>query len=129
MRFVCLLLMLAQAVPASAQTEEPRGDGQTQEQTAAQKPAKRPAPPLFRKHHRGQKYRDVQGLEVIDATPQSPPLETDDPSVPDKGEYEINLTTHVDLSRAVQRIDLLLVDANYGLAPKIAGHELPTQVK
>lgn len=66
---------------------------------------------------------------MIDATPQSPPLETDDPSVPDKGEYEINLSSHVDLSRAVKRIDFLLVDANYGVVPKIAGHELPTQVK
>jgi hypothetical protein len=74
-------------------------------------------------------YRTGEGLEAIDATPQSPPLETDDPGVPDKGEYEINLTTHADLARAVQRIDLLFVDANYGVLPKIAGHELPTQVK
>ena len=31
--------------------------------------------------------------------------------------------------RDVQRFDLLLVDANYGMAPSFAGHELPTQVK
>jgi hypothetical protein len=66
---------------------------------------------------------------MVDATPQSPPLETDDPSVPDKGDWEINLTTDADLSKDAQRLDLLLADANYGILPKIAGHELPTQVK
>lgn len=66
---------------------------------------------------------------MVDAIPQSPPLDTDDPGVPDKGEWEINLTTHADLSTDAQRVDLLFVDANYGILPKIAGHELPTQVK
>jgi len=66
---------------------------------------------------------------VVDATPQSPPLETDDPSVPDKGDWEINLSTFADLSKDAQRVDLLLVDANYGTLPEIAGHKLPTQVK
>jgi hypothetical protein len=49
--------------------------------------------------------------------------------VPDKGEYEINLGAGTDLSRDLQRVDLLFVDANFGLLPKIAGHELPTQLK
>jgi len=66
---------------------------------------------------------------VIDATPQSPPLETDDPGVPDKGEYEINLLTHADYGKAAQRVDLLSVDANYGVLPVIAGYKLPTQIK
>jgi hypothetical protein len=66
---------------------------------------------------------------LIDATPQSPPLETDDPGVPDKGEYEINLTTEGDLSKEEKAVNLLFVDANYGVLPKIAGHELPTQLK
>jgi hypothetical protein len=69
------------------------------------------------------------GVTVVDATPQSPPLETDDPSVPDKGEYEINLTTHADFSKELRTFDFLFVDANYGIVPKIFGHELPTQVK
>src|SRR4051812_33702603 len=88
-------------------------------------PQKEPPPPLFPRHRRGI-YRNGQGLDVIDATPQSPPLETDDPGVPDKGEYEINLTTHADLSKEGRTIDFLVVDANYGVLPKIAGHELPT---
>jgi hypothetical protein len=52
-------------------------------------PPKQPPPPLFPRHRRGI-YQNREGLDVIDATPQSPPLETDDPGVPDKGEYEIN---------------------------------------
>jgi hypothetical protein len=89
---------------------------------------KAPAPPLFPRHRRGL-YLNAQGVEVIDATPQSPPLDTDDPAVPDKGEYEINLTTHADYARAAQRIDILSVDANYGILPVIAGYKLPTQIK
>jgi hypothetical protein len=87
-----------------------------------------PPPPLFRHHHHGT-YKNDQGIEVIDATPQSPPLETDDPNVPDPHEWEINLTTLADLSSASQRVDLLLVDANVGFLPAIAGQRVPTQLK
>jgi hypothetical protein len=90
--------------------------------------AKEPPPPLFQRHRRGT-YLDRQGLETIDATPQSPPLETDDPTVPEPGEYEINLFTAADLSKGAQSVDLLFIDANYGVLPKFGGHELPMQVK
>lgn len=66
---------------------------------------------------------------MIDATPQSPPLDTDDPGVPDKGAYEINLTTRADYAREAQRFQLLSVDANYGVVPVIAGYKLPSQIK
>jgi len=89
---------------------------------------KSPPPPLFPRHRRGI-YKNSEGIEVIDATPQSPPLETDDPGVPDKGEYEINLSLQADVSKEENTVDVLFVDANYGLLPKIAGHELPTQLK
>ncbi len=92
------------------------------------KVAKEPAPPLFPRHRRGT-YLDRQGVETIDATPQSPPLDTDDPTDPEPGEYEINLFTHADLSKGAQSVDLLFVDVNYGLLPKFGGHELPMQVK
>jgi hypothetical protein len=121
-------MILVSPAPLSAQTEGQGAAVQNQEQTEKTKPVKGPPPPLFRKHRRGM-YKDSQGLPVVDATPQAPPLEIDDPSVPDKGEYEINLTTRADLSKAIQRFDLLFVDANYGVVPKIAGRELPTQVK
>lgn len=93
-----------------------------------QKPVKTPPPPLFPRHRRGL-YRNAEGIEMVDATPQSPPLATDDPGVPDKGEYEINLTTRLDYTKAERHLDVLLVDANYGLRPVIAGYHLPTQLK
>lgn len=89
---------------------------------------KQPPPPLFPRHRRGL-YRNAAGLEVIDATPQSPPLDTDDPGVPDKGAYEINFTSHLDDMEDHQQFDLLLVDANYGVLPVIAGYKLPSQIK
>src|ERR1051325_1011462 len=73
---------------AETSSAKPQGDD---------KPKKQPPPPLFPKHRRGL-YKNAQGVEVIDATPQSPPLETDDPGVPDKGEVELNLTTDADLA-------------------------------
>jgi len=103
-------------------------DPQTQPPATAAPPPMHPPPPLFKKHRRGL-YKDAEGYDNVDATPQSPPLETDDPGVPDKGEWEINLITLAGLSKEAKRVDLLLVDANYGVLPKIAGHELPTQVK
>jgi hypothetical protein len=121
-------VILVFAVHPAAFAQDEARDPQGQPQPPAAKAPKRPAPPLFGKHRRGL-YTNEQGIEVVDATPQSPPLETDDPGVPDKGEYEINLTTHADLAGDERRIDLLFVDANYGILPKIAGHELPTQLK
>ena len=59
--------------------------------------------------------------ERIDATPQSPPLVTDDPGVPDDGQYEINFTTDTDATRRASRTNLLTVDANYGLRLVING--------
>jgi hypothetical protein len=104
------------------QTPTPRAQAQPEP------PPKPPPVPLFPKHRRGL-YLNGLGLEVLDATPQSPPLETDDPGVPERGVYEINLTMNADLSRESKEFDLFLVDANYGLLPKILGHELPTQLK
>ena len=68
-------------------------------------------------------------IDVIDATPQSPPLDIDDPGVPDQGEFEINLLTAADFSDDLRRIEMLRVDANYGVVLKSFGHELPTQLK
>jgi hypothetical protein len=74
-------------------------------------------------------YKNNKDIEVIDATPQGPLLEIDDPAVPDKGEYEINLLSDADLSADERKLSLLFFDANYGVVPKIKGHELPTQLK
>ena len=105
--------------------------GFAQQQTAPpgnEPPPKVSAPPLFPRHRRGL-YRNVSGLELIDATPQSPPLDTDDPGVPDKGAYEINIMTRVDYVKDAPQFDLLSVDANYGFVPVIGGYKLPSQIK
>jgi hypothetical protein len=101
----------------------------TQEQKAApQKPEPPPNIPLFPRYRRGL-YKNGLGLWVIDGPSQSPPLFTDDPGVPDKGEYEINFTTSADLASSTKSLEYLNVDANYGLLPRIFGHEVPMQLK
>jgi hypothetical protein len=128
-RLVVLSLIAVCAVGGVARGDDGGEERQKQEPPRTDAPPpKAPPPPLFPRHRRGI-YLNGQGLEVIDATPQSPPLNIDDPSVPDKGAYEINLSAGTDLSRDLQRVDLLLVDANYGLVPKIGGRELPAQLK
>ncbi len=127
-RLVVLSLIFVFPAHAGAQESGPEQGQQSQQQTMNGKPVKQPPPPLFSKHHRGM-FKNGLGLWVIDATPQSPPLETDDPGVPEKGEYEINLTTQADFSKQLQTFDFVFVDANYGILPKILGHQLPTQVK
>jgi len=119
-----LMFMCAASPAVYADGDDPPPQDQ---QPAATPAPKAPATPLFHKH-RGI-YRDSNGVEVVDATPQSPPLDADDPGVPGKGDWEINFTTLGDLTKQTQHADLLLVDANYGILPKIAGHEIPTQLK
>jgi len=123
-----LLLIVVLPAHVGAQERGAEQDQQSQQQTRNGKTVKQPPPPLFPKHRRGL-YKNNLGIVVIDATPQSPPLEVDDPGVPDKGEYEINLGTQADFSNSLRTADFLAVDANYGVLPKIFGHALPTQVK
>src|SRR4029077_9655673 len=123
-----LLLIVVLPAHVGAQERGAEQDQQSQQQTRNGKTVKQPPPPLFPKHRRGL-YKNNLGIVVIDATPQSPPLEVDDPGVPDKGEYEINLGTQADFSNSLRTADFLAVDANYGILPKIFGHALPTQVK
>jgi hypothetical protein len=128
-RLVFSSLILACVAGGVARGDDGGEDPQKQEPPKTDAPPpKTPPPPLLPRHRRGI-YLNGQGLEVIDATPQSPPLDIDDPSVPEKGAYEINLSVDTDLSRNLQRVDLLFIDANYGLVPTIAGHELPAQLK
>jgi hypothetical protein len=137
-RLLVVSLNLILLVPAAAHTAGEGLEGQivtpapqapVEEAPATpEPPVKVQAPPVFPRHRRGL-YLNGLGLEVVDATPQSPPLDTDDPGVPEKGVYEINLTTHADLSRNNRKLDLLFLDVNYGLLPRIRGRELPTQLK
>ena len=117
-----LLLHPLFPLPAAAQILQKPEQGPATAAPAAQ------APPLFPKHRRGM-YLNNEKIDVIDATPQSPPLDIDDPGVPDQGEFEINLLTAADFSDDLRRIEMLRVDANYGVVLKSFGHELPTQLK
>jgi hypothetical protein len=127
--FLLALLLATGVLPADAQARGMDHPSRQPRKTAKKvKRVKPPPPPLFVKHHRGT-YRNSANLMVIDATPQSPPLETDDPGVPDKGEYEINFTSNAELSRSEKEFDFLIVDANYGIEPTILGRRVPTQVK
>jgi hypothetical protein len=125
---IVLSLFLVISGRAGAQESGAEQGQQSQQQATNGKPVEQPPPPLYSKHHRGM-YKNRLNLWVINATPQSPPLEVDDPGVPEKGEYEINLTTQADFSKQLRTFDFVLVDANYGVLPKIFGHDLPTQVK
>jgi hypothetical protein len=122
--FLFGLLLLGQgwANPVAAQTPPAKAP------EAADKPAKQQPPPLFPKHRRGF-YKNAKGIELIDATPQAPPLEIDDPGTPGTGEYEINLTTDADLSKDDRKLNLFYLDANVGVLPRILGHEIPSQLK
>ncbi len=101
---------------------------QDEKKTKDGKTLKQPPPPIFHRHRRGM-HRNPEGMREIDATPQSPPLEVDDPGIPDKGQYEINFTSQSNFTRQLRTFDFLLVDANYGTVPRFFGHELPTQIK
>ncbi len=73
-----------------------------------------------------------QGQQGQQQTPNGKPVKQPPPplfSKHHKGEYEINLTTQADFSKQLRTVDFVFVDANYGILPKILGHELPTQVK
>jgi hypothetical protein len=128
---IAITLSLVVAFPVHADDQQLNGEPRPQaspHQTANGKTVKQPPPPLFPKHARGM-YKNGEGLVVIDATPQSPPLAIDDPGVPEKGEYEINFTDDVDINRELRQNDFLLVDANYGITPRLFGHVIPTQIK
>jgi len=104
-KLAALSVLLVLPALAQAQESSDRQDQQNrQQQAATEKTEKEPPPPLFTRHRRGI-YKNALGVAVVDATPQSPPLETDDPGVPDKGEYEINLTTHADFSKELRTFD------------------------
>ncbi len=53
--------------------------------------------------------------EGVEATPQSPPLYTDDPSTPGCNAWEANITFDGDLSKGENNWELPLLDLNYGV--------------
>jgi hypothetical protein len=82
-KLAALSVLLILPALAQAQESSDRPALQNQQQATTKKTEKQPPPPLFSRHRRGI-YKNALGVAVVDATPQSPPLETDDPSVPDQ---------------------------------------------
>lgn len=110
------------------QTPPPKQSPQPTPQATQEKPEPPSNIPLFPRYRRGL-YKNGLGLWVIDGPPQSPPLFTDDPGVPDKGVYELNFTTRADLASSLRSYDFFHVDANFGIVAKVHGHDLPMQLK
>lgn len=54
-----------------------------------------------------------------DATPQSPPLNVDDPATPGCNVWEVNVVFDADFSRAGRTWELPLLDINYGIGDNI----------
>jgi len=118
-------------LPALAQVQESSGrqDQQNQQQQATtEKTEKQPPPPLFTSHRRGI-YKNALGVAVVDATPQSPPLEPMIQAFPIKANTRLISPRTPISQRDCEHLICFFVDANYGIMPRILGHDLPTQVK
>jgi hypothetical protein len=69
---------------------------------------------------------EAEADEPLDATPQSPPLEVDDPSTPGCNRWEINIVVGSDITRTQASWELPLLDVNYGIGDNIQlKYELP----
>src|SRR3954463_9470128 len=54
-----------------------------------------------------------------DATPQSPPLNVDDPATPGCNKWEVNFVVDGDLARSGNEYELPLLDINYGIGDNL----------
>jgi hypothetical protein len=130
--FFPLVTAAAQSAPQQTPPPPPKQSPKPTPQASSQASPQQPEPPanipLFPKYRRGL-YKNGLGLWVIDGPPQSPPLFTDDPGVPERNAWEINFTTRADLTSSVRSYDFFHVDANYGLLARAGRHELPMQLK
>jgi hypothetical protein len=69
---------------------------------------------------------EVEASDGPEATPQSPPLEVDDPATPGCNRWEINVVVGGDIARSQTSWELPLLDINYGIGDNIQlKYELP----
>jgi hypothetical protein len=54
-----------------------------------------------------------------DSTPQSPPLDVDDPGTPGCNQWEINVVANADLAGSARSYELPLLDINYGIGDNL----------
>ncbi|MBC7538146.1 MAG: hypothetical protein H7281_04955 [Bacteriovorax sp.] len=57
--------------------------------------------------------------ETLDTTPQSPPLNIDDPETPGCHTWEVNILVDGDLTKDSKRYEFPLIDLNYGIGNNI----------
>lgn len=69
---------------------------------------------------------ESESHEGPETTPQSPPLNVDDPSTPGCNAWEINVVVDGDFTRAQNSFELPLLDINYGIGDNLQlKYELP----
>lgn len=62
---------------------------------------------------------EPETASVLETTPQSPPLDVDDPGTPGCNRWEINFLTTGDLAKSQNVWELPLLDINYGIGDNI----------
>jgi len=66
--------------------------------------------------------------DSLETSPQSPPLDVDDPGTPGCNKWEINLLTNGDFTRAENKFELPLLDINYGIGDNLQlKYEVPME--
>lgn len=69
---------------------------------------------------------EVEANDGPETTPQSPPLEVDDPATPGCNRWEVNVVVDGDITRSQRSWELPLLDINYGVGDNIQlKYELP----
>jgi hypothetical protein len=65
---------------------------------------------------------------LAEASPQSPPLDVDDPGTPGCNKWEINVLSSGDFARGEQHLDLPLLDINFGIGDNLQlKYEVPME--
>jgi hypothetical protein len=66
--------------------------------------------------------------DLPEVTPQSPPLDVDDPATPGCNQWEINVLTNGDFTRGERHLELPLLDINYGIGDNLQlKYEVPME--
>ena len=62
---------------------------------------------------------EAEAHDQMETSPQSPPLNVDDPATPGCNQWEINILASADLSLDANRYELPLLDINYGVGDNL----------
>lgn len=71
---------------------------------------------------------EAEAGDSLETSPQSPPLDVDDPGTPGCNKWEINLLTNGDFTRAENKFELPLLDINFGIGDNLQlKYEVPME--